>query len=336
MILSRRCNIYIASCEEDGGIYHYQTDGEGGISLLKKYSLDRPMHMIISGDRLYCLLRAPFGDCDSSGLVSFRIEEDGSLSGETSVQSTEGVVACHLAEIDGEIYCANYLSGSVIKVPDTLVVHSGHGVNRQRQESSHTHYIGQTPDHKFVLVTDLGLDKIFLYSKDLTLHSVTDMPPGCGPRHLAIHGDGKTIFCANELNSTISVLEYESESLFLKDTVSTLPSDFEGVSACAAIRCEGEKVYVSNRGHDSIAIFNYGDGKLQLEGFVQTHGSETRDFWLDEEVFICANQFSDNVTVIHRENHTLLYQLVIKKPVCVVCLENANRKNSNRKSEEKK
>lgn len=326
MIFSGHCNIYIASCEEEGGIYHYQSDGVGNIILQKKYSFDRPMHMIISENRLYCLLRAPFKNRKESGLVSFHIEENGSLSCASTVQNTEGMVACHLAEIDGEIYCANYLSGSVIKMPDTMVVHSGHGVNRQRQEAPHTHYIGVTPDNEYVIVTDLGLDKIFLYHKDLTLHSITDMPPGCGPRHLVNYTDGKTIFCANELHSSISVLEYECGRLILKDTVSALPPDFEGISTCAAIRCEDGKVYVSNRGHDSIAVFGYRDGKLQIEEYVQTYGSETRDFWLDEEAFICANQFSDNVTVIHRKNHALLYKLEIKKPVCIVCMENSNRK----------
>ena len=82
----------------------------------------------------------------------------------TKPQSTKGIVACHLAESDGSIYCVNYLSGSVIKMPDTVDTHSGHGINPKRQDAPHTHYVCESPDGKYIFVTDLGIDKIFVYN----------------------------------------------------------------------------------------------------------------------------------------------------------------------------
>jgi 6-phosphogluconolactonase len=114
-------------------------------------------------------------------------------------------------------------------------------------------------------VTDLGVDKIFIYHKDLTLASTVNIPSGHGPRHLAFHEDGTHIFCANELESTISLLNYKNGVMELVDTVSVLPEDFNGQSTVAAIRCVGNTVYVSNRGHDSISVLNFFRGKPHCE-----------------------------------------------------------------------
>ena len=346
MILTKCYNIYISSCCQDGGIYHYRSDGEGNIVLQKKYDMDRPMYLILCGDKLHCLLRAPFENSNDSGLITYQIAEDGSLYNPSKIQSTKGVVACHLAEIDGSVYCVNYVSGSVIKMPDTLDIHEGHGIHEKRQDAAHTHFVCPSPDGKYVFVTDLGMDKIFVYNKDLTVHSTVDMPAGHGPRHLACHPDGKTVFCINELASTVSVLHYEEGTLTLGDTVSTLPEGFAGESTGAAIRYMDGKVYASNRGHDSVAVLAYapdgqpgkgetcGDGQpdkgetcgdaqptLKLEKTIPCGGEQPRDMWVDEEVIICTNQTSGNVTFISREDDSILLDLKIPEALSVECAE---------------
>lgn len=325
MILSKCCNIYISSCCEDGGIYHYKSDGKGNIIFQKKYELDRPMYLIICEDRLHCLLRAPFGEGNNdSGLITFQIAEDGSLYAPSELQSTQGIVACHLAEIDGSVYCVNYVSGSVIKMPDKIDVHAGHSIHEKRQTSAHTHFVCASPDGKYVFVTDLGMDQIFVYNKDLSVHSVVDMPAGHGPRHLACHPDRRTVFCMNELASTVSVLEYSDGVLTLGDTVSALPYDNTKESTGAAIRYAEGKVYASNRGHDSVAVLQYDPKQtpaLVLEKTIPCGGEQPRDMWVDEEVIICTNQTSGNVTFISREDDSILYDFNIPEALSVECVE---------------
>lgn len=308
-------DIYVASCTETGGIYHYKMQ-DGVLDFVDITRIDRPMYMVIAENRMYILLREAF-DNKESGLVMYDIDENGKLVNPSDILSTKGEVACHLMVDGSNVYCTNYISGSVIKMPDALAVHSGHSIHQKRQKTPHPHYVCASPDNQFIFVTDLGLDKIFIYNKDLAVHSVTDMPAGHGPRHLVCHSDGRTIFCANELNSTVSVLEYENGILKLKDTVSALPEKYDNKSTIAAIRCENDRIYVSNRGHDSVSVMTY-DGKLTLEKTISCGGKEPRDIWVNESLVICANQTSGNVVAISKENDTILFEFVIEQAVGII------------------
>lgn len=313
----KKKNLYIASCDIDGGIYRY-TEGENGkweFSELTK--MDRPMYMITEGDKMHVILRDPY-DKKESGLISYDINDDGSLSNPTEIVSTKGEVACHLASDEGNIYCVNYLSGSVTKMPDTIATHEGKGVHPTRQDMAHTHFVCLSPDKKYIFVNDLGIDKIFVYNKDLSLKSVTDMPEGHGPRHLAFHKDNETVFCVNELASTVSVLEYADGTLTLKDTVNVLPEDFDGESTAAAIRCEGDTIYVSNRGHDSVSALKFDGKSLTLEKTIPVYGKSPRDFIICEGMIISTNEQSDNTTFISLDTCELLYEFNMKSPLCVL------------------
>ena len=123
MYNKERGDIYIASCVETGGIYHYQMRS-GKLILADITPMDRPMYMVIENRKMYVVLRAPFADNQDSGVIVYDIADDGKLINPSAIVSTRGEVACHIA-VDGEdIYCANYISGSVIKLPDTLVTHA--------------------------------------------------------------------------------------------------------------------------------------------------------------------------------------------------------------------
>lgn len=319
MILRARYNLYFSASGDGGGIYHFKSDGSGNIEPVKKYPLDKPMFLIVSGKKLHCILRAPFADSDFSGLVSFDIGENGELLNMTKPQSTKGIVACHLAESDGSIYCVNYLSGSVIKMPDTVDTHSGHGVNPKRQDAPHTHYVCESPDGKYIFVTDLGIDKIFVYNKDLTVRSTVDMPAGHGPRHLICAPDGAAVYCVNELESTLSRLNYSDGTLTLCATVKSLPADFHGTNTAAAIRIDGDRVYISQRGLDAISVMNVADENMSLETVIPAQGNGPRDLWVDEDVFICTNENSDSVTVLDRKDGSLIFKFNMEAPISVIC-----------------
>ena len=93
MILDKKCDIYISSCDEDGGICHFKTDGNGGVVFKKMYRADRPMYLIKDGGKLYCLLREPFSNSENSGLVSYDISGGGSLENPSEPITTHGKVA---------------------------------------------------------------------------------------------------------------------------------------------------------------------------------------------------------------------------------------------------
>lgn len=320
-------HMYVASCEKEGGIYHYQGSDDETLQFVSYTKLDRPMYMVICGQKMHILLRAPFEN-EESGLVTYDINCRGILENPTEIFPTGGKGACHLAKSGADIYCVNYWSGNIIRMPYQVQDHNGlvshaRTVRNNEKRTAHTHFVGETPDGQYLFITDLGLDKIMVYNKDLTMRSVVDMPLGCGPRHLAYHENGTTVFCANELQSSVSVLTYTDGILRLSDTVTALPADYCGKNAVAAIRCRGNQVFVSNRGHDSIAVFHYSSKGLVLKKTVSTYGSSPRDFWKEGEYFFCANEKSDNVTIVSKENGSLLSEIKVKAPLCI-CIKKEN------------
>lgn len=319
--MKNHIHIYIASCTPDGGIYHYLCQN-GSLQLMEKTNVDRPMYLAVAENRLYAVLRQPFADSEHSGVCWWKIGKDGALTEPSEVFSTGGRCGCHLTVEQGKIYVANYLSGSVVMLPEgKLVEHNGKGPNPARQEAAHTHFVGMTPDQQYLLAVDLGTDTIYVYTPKLILQDRVAMVAGHGCRHLAWSEDGKYAFCVNELSSTVSVLQYEQGKLTLLDTVSALPGDFEGENTAAAIRVAGDMVYVSNRGCDNIAIFTHQEGVLSRPVFVDAEGVSPRDFYVHGDLLLCANEGSDCVSVFDCRKgqiHSQKLQLQISKPLCIV------------------
>ena len=327
--------LYIASCVKDGGIYHYERNENGALTLVEKTELDRPMYMIIENGRMYVVLKAPCAE-EESGVIVYDLDEAGRLCNPSQMLCTRGVEACHIAVNKGAIYCANYTTGSVILLPDpksagsqntgalkeVLVQHSGHGPHPTRQKGPHTHFVGMTPDGKYLCVTDLGLDTIFLYHPDMTLHTSVKVPEGHGVRHLAFSEDGKYLFAANELGSTVAAYAYrDGEPAFL-DLCPALPATFTGESTIAAIRVKDGLIYVSNRGHDSIAVLQFAHEKLRLLKTYPCGGSSPRDFIFAGEDIVCTNQFGNNVTILDgTKDFVLREELQIAAPLCACCYQ---------------
>ena len=254
----------------------------------------------------------------------------------------EGAPLCYVAvdESRNLVYGANYHKGQVLsyrRLADgslelaDIAQHEGSGPH-ENQTSSHVHFADLTPD-KFLVTCDLGTDQLITYKvspqgnlEQIALYTTT---AGAGPRHIVFHPFSKIAYLICELNATIEVLIYDGWGQFERlQTISTLPNDYSGFNATAAIRIstDGRFVYASNRGHDSIAVYRVlGDATLELIEIVSSQGKTPRDFSLspDNQFLIVAHQDSDNVTIFSRnpENGKLTeisHDFQVPEAVCVL------------------
>ena len=216
------------------------------------------------------------------------------------------------------VLVANYDGGSVAVFPvgpdgrlgaaSAFVQHTGHGVNPQRQEGPHAHAIELSPDNRFAIAADLGLDELLIYRLDPSRGTLTPnnppfatVEPGAGPRHLAFLPDGKFLYVINEMQSSITAFSYDAGALRNLGTVSTLPKEFKGNNDAAEIAAHptGKFLYGSNRGHDSIAVFSIDPaaGTLTPVEYASTRGKTPRNFAIDPtgSYLLVANQDSNSV-----------------------------------------
>lgn len=312
-------DMYIASCADEGGIYHYQTDGEKVIQK-QFYPIPNPMYLERKGNRLYAVLRHSFEKGESC-IVSFTLDENGDLADQSGIIPAGGREGCHLAVTDSGVFVSNYTSGSVFRTPDLLVRHQGSSINAERQEMAHPHCTTLTPDGKYICVADLGMDRIILYDRNLEKISETPVTEGFGPRHIAFSEDGRRMYCVCELSSMVCSFLYDDGKLSYEKCASALPDDFCGESAAAAIRIKKDRLYTSNRGHDSIAVFDIGNGTMKLLETVPCGGSFPRDFNILDDLLVCTNELGNSVTFFDLKNKIpcrLPFSCEMVRPLCVV------------------
>ena len=317
-------NVYIDSCVKEGGIYHYLLNENGETEFINKLTLNEPMYSIIRDGKFYTLLKMPYENNQNSALVVHEMNEN-IISNEISMTSTLGIEACHLEKAGGSIFAVNYTSGSIFKTPDFLKVHKDRvnksdKVDLNRQEMPHTHCVILTPDEKNIVVTDLGLDKIFIYDFDFNLISETKVEDGLGPRHIIF--DNNILYCLCELGNKLLSFKYESGNLTYISEIDTLPEDFKGFSTAAAVRINGDKIYCSNRGSNTIAVFKKDNGYFESIGFIDVCGNWPRDFDIIDNVLICCNEISGTVTFFKLNENGLskapFETLNIPNALCVV------------------
>lgn len=207
---------------------------------------------------------------------------------------------------------------------------SGHGP-RPEQEASHIHYADLTPDRRLA-VCDLGADRVYTFKVaadgSLIDQQIFETEAGFAPRHLVFHPNGKFAFLVGELSSQVAVLKYSAATgTFIQiQQLSTIPEDWTTHNGAAAVKIstDGKFVYVSNRGHDSLAVFAWNDQQLQLVQRITVAGSFPRDFAIDPtgKFLLVANQESDNATLFSRSLTSgkltcLQKDIVLPEGVCV-------------------
>jgi 6-phosphogluconolactonase len=344
--------LYIGSysAANGDGIYIFKMNKETGslLELSNPVKVSNPSYIIISSDRrnLYAVLETrEYDNQPGGGVASFHIRENGTLELINS-KPTGGYDPCYLCQDSSKeyLFTANYSSGSITAFPiesagtinDSIyqVKHSGKSINVDRQEGPHMHCVTFTPDGKYLCAVDLGIDEVRFYSldherKELVLEKRLTIPvkEGSGPRHITFSREGRFAYIIQELSCEVSVYEYNGESFKHVQTVSTLPEDYQGINTSAAIKIsnDGQFLYASNRGHNSIALYRVGEnGLLDRIGIYSCGGIGPRDFTLtpDGEFVLIANEGSNEVVVYRRNPLTgaiedEVCRESIHKPVCI-------------------
>jgi len=247
------------------------------------------------------------------------------------------------------LLAANYRDGRAGAIPiradgtlgePTSIQHTGSGPNTARQEKSHVHSATLSPDNRFAIFCDLGVDKIFTYALDPVAARLTPAnppfvttTPGAGPRHFKFGANGRHAYAINELDCTIAVYDYHATSgaLTPRQAISTLPSDYKntGQNTDAEVRVHpnGRFLVGSNRGHDSLAVFAIAPstGLLTPVEIVPSGGKVPRNFAFspDGAWLVCAHQDSNNLTVFRVDAATgrlTRQKSEVAVPMCVCVL----------------
>jgi 6-phosphogluconolactonase len=349
--------IYVGTYTEDGsaskGIYAYRFDRSTGAiaSLGLAAQTINPSFLAVHPNHrfLYAVNEVKnYAGQNSGGVSAFAIDRaTGKLTLLNEVAS-KGADPCYITvdKTGKYVLVANYSGGSVAVFPvlddgrlgeaSGFVQHTGHGSNPERQAGPHAHSIDLSPDNRFAIVDDLGLDETLVYKFDSAKGSLATDPmvakadPGAGPRHFAFQPNGKFAYVIDEMESAVEAFLYDASSGALRPlrTISTLPKSFSGRNTAAEIQVHpsGKFLYASNRGHDSIAVFaiDASEGTLTPVEYVSTKGKSPRHFEIAPggSLLFAANEISDNLVIfrINPRSGRLTATgkvLELAQPVCV-------------------
>jgi len=344
---------YTGTPADSKGIYGIQLGSDGQIKSLGVQA-EVPSPSFLATDAKHRFLyavteRTAKGD-NTGHLSSYAIDPATGALRLLNKVPANGTTSAHLI-VDRTAHwlmVANYGSGSVASFalkPDGSIgamadfhQHAGSSVDAKRQKGPHPHEVVMSPDNRFVIVPDLGLDKIFSYRLDISTGKLTvddsgtaTVPPGFGPRHFVFGKSGKFAYVLGEMGSKVIALSYDAANGKLTpiQTIATIPADFkaENNSGELALDASGRFLYASNRGHDSVSVFSIDarTGQLKLEQVEPSGGKIPRNIVIDpsERLLLAANQDSDNIVVFNRDRKTGRLTpagqvLNLPSPVCIL------------------
>ena len=307
------------------GIYHSTFNPDNGkfssVKLAAKIGSPGFLTLHPNGKILYSVGRWETG----TGAVGYHINK-GELKEFTRMACPDGG-GCHIAvHPSGKfLLTAQYGGGSVALFPldpsgklgePTVTEHEGGSkVVERRQQSPHPHWTGFSPDGKYALVPDLGLDQIVIYKVDsskpsITRHGVGQSVPGGGPRHMRFSTDGKFIYLLNELTLSVTTFAWDAAKgtanpLTTEPALSVQDKEGETFNSSAEILVHpnGRFVYSSNRGHDSVSVYraNSKSGKLKVVQVQPVRGAFPRNINLSPNAsWLLAAGADSNTVAAHR------------------------------------
>jgi 6-phosphogluconolactonase len=336
------------------GIYAYSFDAATGE--LRELGLaaeaDNPTFLALAPNGRTVLVANELDTYEgkSSGAIStYALDRTNARLSKISEVASQGGGTCHVAfdHTGRSAFAANYGGGSAASFsvsPDgrlspavSFFQFSGQGPDKARQKGPHAHRVTVSPDNRFVLVNDLGLDAIHIYRLDAATAKLTEnepaawqSSPGAGPRALQFHPNGKFAYCITEMTSSVVVLRWDTRRGVLETVQEVVmrPPDFQGATAGSDIVIDHEAkfAYATDRFDDIIVTFAISpdDGRLTLLNRTSCGGKVPRHLTLDPSGrwLLVANQASDNIAVLARDVRTGQLaagkSLPLSKPQCLV------------------
>ena len=316
------------------GIYVFEFDRiQGKLKELQTLTEgNSPGFMALSPDRqmLYSIYGKGTLTDGNGSVMAFKIDKITGLLTKVNEQSAGGQGPAHIS-VDPKgrfAYVSNYGDGTLSVLPinkdgslansSDFIKHTGSSIVVGRQETPHIHSAIPSADGRFLYISDLGIDKIMIYKvNDNGKLTPADIPfststSGSGPRHFTIHPNGKFAYSAEEISSTVASFRVNKKNGALNpiERVDMLPKAFTEKNSAADIHfsADGNFLYASNRGHESLVIYkvNPRNGKLLLVGHEGTGGKHPRNFMIDKngEFALTANQNTDNIVIFRRDKQS--------------------------------
>ena len=297
-------------------------------------------------------------------LHTYTINDNYSLS-LIDTKTIEGGCPCHIHYFqnkEGQSYTAtacyetgnlvihtinNKNSNSVVSINNIEpinIYHKGSSQHPSRQTQAHAHCTCFDIVSNKLLVCDLGLDQVKVYSLQKNNDSfnaieqqIITLPAGSGPRHICFDDNYAYGFIINELTGSVTIIkhsaekkEYEINGTFdtrVPLSESSINTDLGGaairVSAC------GKFIYTSMRSDNTIRLFVF-DPITESLSFIAsypTEGLTPRDFTIDAtgKWLLVAHQDSDTISIfnVNSYNGTLSFHKTvnnIESPVCLAWL----------------
>jgi len=297
---------------ESKGIYSFHFDSASGKLTGPRLAVEssNPSFLAVHPNQRYFYAA---NENQNGSISAFAIDSGGLRL--TNTVPSRGAGPCHIAlDRTGRwLFAANYGSGSVavfpiredggLGDPSAFVQHAGSSIDHQRQEGPHAHMVVPSPDNRFLLAADLGLDEVLVYGFDaadgtLMRASAAKLPPGSGPRHLAFSPNGRFVFVLSEVTAAVNTFRWDAKRGLLDPLGSTSGSS-PASGAEIAVHPNGKFLYASNRGDSSITVFRIDGGRLTLVGRIPTGGKTPRSFAIDPSgaFLLAANQDSNGIVI---------------------------------------
>lgn len=327
------------------GIYLCEfNDSSGEIRILGTESASENPSFLAASPSCKLLLAANEKLCNGA-LDTYRITENGHL---IHLDRTElaGTACCYVSLPtdggfalgahygEGEVFSYSLNKDGYFQHKMSSYFNEGSGPVQHRQECAHAHSAKILEESKTVVSCDLGCDRIrfFRYDPDGKLHphaiASIDTPAGCGPRHCEALADGDWLYVVCELSNEVLFYQRKEDSYTLRQRIHTLPDGYIGANTAADIHLgRNNRLYVSNRGDDSIVWYEVADnGSLTFLGRIQCGGKTPRNFAVTKNHIICANQSSGTVTVLRLDKEgnprDIIHEIKIPCAACVMLQTN--------------
>lgn len=350
-VFSQENYVFVGTYTKAGseGIYVFKMNASDG-SLKKVSSIvsENPSYLALSPDKKF-LYAANENGKNKGGVTAFSFDRATGKLTKINEQLSNGDHPCYISVDPSNKWVAvgNYSGGNFSVYPilenggigtaAQVIKHSGGSVDKGRQEGPHVHSVVFTPDGKYLVVTDLGTDKIMAYpfnasaSKPVAEQADPQVSstPGSGPRHIVFHKALPYAYVIEEMSGMVAAYDVNNPEREIQ-RINSHPADYKGSIGSAAIKIsnDGKFLYASNRGEsNTIAVFaiDQSNGQLQSKGFVKSGGKGPRDFSIDpSDAFLyAANGESDNITIYKRNKETGLTtgegkSMAIPAPVCIL------------------